>query len=488
MILKRENQVMRSIWAVAANTIRQAVRMKVALIFVLLLMILLPTMALTATGDNTLKGRLQTFVSYGLSLTSLLLSLLTLIVAVYTITSDIERRQIYTVITKPIRRWQFLLGKLLGVLLLSLALLVLFAGLIYAIVMYTPHYFDWSQAELIEADNEFYTARKALTPPEPDVSREVAQALRKLVISGNIDQIYRGMSKTKVDALEKLIATGDVDRIYKTMSKTVVVKELTNVARLAKRSADVSHQLLWEFENVRPRDPNGSLFIQCKFYVSVTPPDSEVYSQWLFGDYRAYELGMATRERLLPIQRKDPIKTVREIEVPAKLVADDGYFAVAFLNDPLNDTTIIFQDGIKLLYKADTFTANFIRATLIILCRLVFLACLGIFTGTFLSFPVAILFCIVIFFTATISGFVIESFDYLSENMAFFYSLTVKLLVGLLPQFDKHNPSKYLVPAELLSWSVVGRVVLYMVCIQSLLLLILGLIVFSFRELARIVV
>jgi len=488
MMLNPENQVMRSIWAVAANTIRQALRMKVALIFILLLVILLPTMALTGTGDNTLKGRLQTFVSYGLSLTSLLLCLLTLIVAVYTVTSDIQHRQIYTVITKPIRRWQFLFGKLLGVLLLSIALLVLFAGLIYAIVMYAPHYSDWSQAELVEADNEFYTARRALAPPEPDVKKEVAQALRKLIISGDIDQICRGMSQTKINALQEVIATGDIDRIYKTMSQTDVVKELTNVAKLAKRSADVGRQLLWKFENVHPRDPNGSLFIQCKFHVSVKPPDSEVYSQWLFGDYRAYELGMPTKTRLLPIRRKDPIKTIREIEVPANLVADDGYFAVAFLNDPLNSTPIIFQDGIRLLYKADTFTANFIRANLVILCRLVFLACLGICAGTFLSFPVAVLFCIVIFFTATVSGFVIESFDYLNESMAIFYSLTIKLLVGLLPQFDKHNPSKYLVPAELLSWSEVGRVVLYIVCIKSLLLLIVGLIIFSFRELARIIV
>ncbi len=32
-----------------------------------------PVLGLTATGDGTLKGRLQTVISYGLSLTSLLL-------------------------------------------------------------------------------------------------------------------------------------------------------------------------------------------------------------------------------------------------------------------------------------------------------------------------------------------------------------------------------------------------------------------------------
>ena len=124
---------MRRMWAVATNTIRQALRMKVAAIFVVLLLVLLPVMGFTATGDGTLKGRLQTFVSYGLSLTGLLLSLLTIIVAIYTVTSDIEHRQIYTVVTKPIRRYQIILGKVLGVIVLDVVLLVLFAGIVYGV-------------------------------------------------------------------------------------------------------------------------------------------------------------------------------------------------------------------------------------------------------------------------------------------------------------------------------------------------------------------
>ncbi len=49
---------MRSIWAVARNTIRQALRMKIAAAFVLLLLILIPVMGLAITGDGTIKGKL----------------------------------------------------------------------------------------------------------------------------------------------------------------------------------------------------------------------------------------------------------------------------------------------------------------------------------------------------------------------------------------------------------------------------------------------
>ena len=150
------------------------------LIHIILLLILLPVLGISTTGDETLKGRLQTFVSYGLSLMSILLCLLTIIVSIYSVTSDIEHRQIYTVITKPIRRFQFLLGKLLGVIVLDVILLVLFSAIIYTITIYIPEFFDAPEIERTEANNEFLTARASLTVPEVDVSQEVKDRYEEL--------------------------------------------------------------------------------------------------------------------------------------------------------------------------------------------------------------------------------------------------------------------------------------------------------------------
>ena len=88
---------MRSIWAVAKNTFRHAWRTRIALAFAIVLAVLLPVMALTVTGDDTTKGRLQTFVSYSLSLVSLLLCLMTIIVATFSLSDDIKQKRIYTV-------------------------------------------------------------------------------------------------------------------------------------------------------------------------------------------------------------------------------------------------------------------------------------------------------------------------------------------------------------------------------------------------------
>ena len=451
---------MRSIWAVATNTIKQALRMKIALVFMILLLVLLPVLGATATGDETLKGRLQTFVSYGLSLTSFLLCLLTIIVSIYAVTSDIEQQQIYTVITKPIRRYQLLLGKLLGVLVLDVFLLGLFSTIIFIIAIYTPAFIKSPEFELIEADNEFFTARAALTVPKVDVTDEV---------------------KARYAQLKEL------DRLPPGYTYEETISELTKQAQLAKRAAGVGNMLVWEFNNVKPLA--NSMFIRFKYDVFPNPPDSQVYGEWLAGDWQFIKYGERPKTPIYDQIHKHAARTFHEIEFPAEVVPEDGHLAIAFVNVPYNNTTVIFPpDGLEVLYKADSFAGNFMRAVFLILFRLIFLACLGIFASSFLSFPVAILFCLVLFFTASFSGFINDSFSLLSYNIGVFYSYTLKWIVGLLPQFDKFNPTKFIVPARLLNWSLLAKCAVFMVCIKAFLVLVLGLLIFRYREIARITV
>jgi len=459
---------MHRVWAVAINTVRQALRMKVAAIFILLLLVLLPVLGATATGDGTLKGRLQTFVAYGMSLTSLLLSLLTIIVSVYSITSDIEHRQIYTVVTKPIRRYQLILGKFLGVIVLDVALLTLFLGIVYGVVALMPRFVDASEEDKWQIDNEFFTARASLMPPLVDVHEEVEQLYRKLEANDQLETLYPNYSPPEIRKL------------------------LTKRIQLEKRAAVVGQVLIYEFHDVRPSDPNNqSLFIRFKYDVSVTPPDEQVYGSWRIGDLRGYKTGTSVNTPVYQIPtRRDPVRKFREIEVPANAVAKDGYLAVGFMNPPLNDTTVMFpiEDGLEVLYKADSFLGNYVRAALLILFRLTYLACLGVMAASFLSFPVAMLFCLVLFTIGAASGALIESFGYMSVSVTHIYAYTIQNLMHLLPRFDSYNPTQFLVPARLISWRLIGEVVLFMVFLKAAGLLILSLVIFSFRELAKVVV
>lgn len=455
---------MHSIWAVATNTIKQTMRMKIAAVFIILLIVLLPMMGTTTTGDGTLKGRLQTFLSYGMSLTSFLLCLLTIIISIYSLTSEIDQKQIYTVLTKPIRRFQLVLGKLLGVVLLDIILLVPLSVIIYSITIYTPKFIDTTEAQRIEADNEFFTARVALSPAEVDVTQEVLDTYKKLQASGQPEE-FAGMSRKEI------------------------IAQLTNQKKLQNRAAAVGRDLLWEFHNVRPTDPNGSLFIKFKYDVSgVSPSDLPVYGRWVIGDWQYIRYGVVGETPVYDRVLSHSIRTFHEIKVSAAVVPKDGHLAVGFLNVPMNNTVVIFSEDPDVLYKTDTFTANFIRAVLLILLRLIFLACLGILAATFLSFPVAIMLSLVIFFIASFSGFFMESFNFLGESLSNIYRYTVRPIILLMPQFDKFNPTKYLVSAQYLSWFLLSKVAFFLICIKAVLLLLLGLLIFSFREIAKIIV
>lgn len=346
-------------------------------------------------------------------------------------------------------------------------MLILFCSVIYITAVKMPNFSKAGAEEVGRAKTEFFTARASLVPADIDVTEEVFEAYGKLEKSGELPR----QASTNKGVHDKIIT------------------ELTKQKKRAKRSAVVGQELRWDFYDVKPIDPNQSLYIRFKYDVSVNPADLQVLGRWVVGDVR--QIGSELVTPIYPFDRKDLIRTFHEIEVPADAIASDGYLAIVFYNDPqLNDTVVIFppEDGLELLYKAGTFTSNFVKCAWLILCRLIFLACLGILASTFLSFPVAMLGCLVVFFTAHLSGFVMESFDYLSENLGRVYYFTVKPIIHLLPEFDKFNPSKFMVSGRLLDWVVLVKAVGFMVCIKAVLILLGALLIFRYKEVAKITV
>ncbi len=451
------------VWAIAANTIAQAVRMKVVGVVIVLLIILLPLMSMIMVGDGTLHGKLQTFISYGLSLASLLLCLLTIAVSTYTLTNDLKRKHIQLVVTKPIRRFQILCGKLLGVVILDVFLLGVFSSIIYVLTLQIPKFTDADQAQIAQAQREFFTARTTLTDPidEQEIKNRVLKSYDKLK---QARQLPADMSKKKILAALRSEELGKAT------------------------SVEVGAEKIWEFEDVPELGSEERFFIRYKYEASSTPPDGKVHGIWKVGDYRQREL-LGPGNWVTPVYtvlRKDPTRTLSEFEVPADARTEDGFLAVVFQNPYINQTTIIPEE-VEVLYRAGSFSANYIRAVLMILARLIFLAALGIFVSTWLSFPVAMLICVVIFFTGTINGFVMESFDYLGQGATIIYSLTIKPILWFLPRFDgEFNPTQFMISAKLLSWLFLAKVFGAMVLIKSVLLSLLGIWIFSNREVAKI--
>ncbi|MCE9560066.1 MAG: ABC transporter permease [Armatimonadetes bacterium] len=103
---------MRVIFSIAATTIGEAIRRRVLLVILLvgtLLLAIAPGLqVLSARQERTV---LKSFMFGTMQLTS---AAIAIILTVYLIPNEIDRRTIYTILCKPVRRWQFLVGKYVG--------------------------------------------------------------------------------------------------------------------------------------------------------------------------------------------------------------------------------------------------------------------------------------------------------------------------------------------------------------------------------------
>ncbi|MHC5140108.1 MAG: ABC transporter permease [Planctomycetota bacterium] len=457
---------MRSIWAVARNTLAQAVRMKIAAVVVLLLLILLPLMSMVMDGDGTLLGKLRTFTSYGLGLIGMLLCILTIAVSTFTLSNDIKRKHIFLVITKPIRRWELVVGKLLAIVFLNIVLLGVFSGIVYGCTLLIPRISDASEMEKMRADAEFFTARVG-----------VESFLDKEQLKEKAQKHYKELK--------------DSGQIPEEMSYQRAIRELLGQEVMKAQKVDPGEVKEWDFENVRvknPDDPNALIFVRCQFRVTVPPPDETVFGMWRIGDLRQLKIGGKVVTPIYNVERRAAVRTAQEFVIPADAIAEDGYLGLAFYNNPaLNKTTIIPED-LKVLYRTGSFTENFFRAVLMVLVRLVFLAVLGISLTTWLSFPVAILVCVLVFFVGLTNGFILDAIDSLGATAGIIYSLTVKPLLWLLPQFDgDYNPNSYIVDGRTIRWGFLLMNAVTALLAKGLLVLIAGCLIFSRREVAKAV-
>lgn len=121
---------MRTILAIAKTTVGEAVRRRVLLVILLIGLLFL----MVAPGLNILTARQERTVLIGLTLGVIQLTsaLIAIVLTVYMIPNEIERRTIYTILCKPVQRWQFLVGKYLGAV-AALGMMILFMTLVLLI-------------------------------------------------------------------------------------------------------------------------------------------------------------------------------------------------------------------------------------------------------------------------------------------------------------------------------------------------------------------
>lgn len=137
------------IYHIARNTFREAVRDRV--LYNLIAFALLLTGGAVLVGQISIDIERLVVVNLGLTAVSLFGVVIAIFIGIGLVSKEIEKRTLYTVLSRPVRRWEFIAGKFCG---LSGTLVVntlCMAVGVFAALLYVSHQWQVSDAWVLVA-------------------------------------------------------------------------------------------------------------------------------------------------------------------------------------------------------------------------------------------------------------------------------------------------------------------------------------------------
>jgi ABC-type Na+ efflux pump permease subunit len=161
----------RRVGAIITNTLTELTRLRVFYVLLLFALVLIGSSIFMAR--LTFQQEFQVLKDISLGAMSIFSSLLAIVVTARLLPQDREDRTVYTILARPVARFEYIAGKLIGVLLL-LAISILVMSLLFFLVLY------WREQTIIAE-----TARQA-SSMSPEQLAAAIQAVRESVFSTNL--------------------------------------------------------------------------------------------------------------------------------------------------------------------------------------------------------------------------------------------------------------------------------------------------------------
>lgn len=527
--------------AVARLVLDEAIRMKLALVFIVLLIIYIPFLATQLDEQERLQYRLQTFLSYGTGVSYALLAVMTVFISTATVAFEQRDKQIYQIVSKPLGRFQYLMGKWIGIVVLNGVLLLMTGGATFWFTQYLRTQPAMDSYDQMAVTEQVLTSRIGVRPTVPDFREEARQRAIKRAdqdpdLKGNPTAIANLANEMLSELQAELLSIppgewrefvfDNVRPISKRLRATVhfngepvvVPSRLQSTIDLSVRNEDGSVYYV----------PGGQFkldFTEDSTLVYFVPPDSQqtfpnpladgqpVYIEYFPENALTLRFKINSGQDMpdvslpitiwlpgdLMIPQKVVLVQTQSVLIPAGFVGDDHRVKLRIFNGDMQtqtgyDATIsIPWDGLELMYKVDTFEWNYFRAMLIIWLKLGFLAMLGIAAATFASFPVACLLAFTIFFGAESAPFLaasLENFDKVdpvTKERYYFNTVIWEIASGmqlLLRQYGSVRPTQDLIEGRNVSWAVVSQTFFWISILWTGLTALVGWVVFRARQLA----
>jgi Cu-processing system permease protein len=134
---------------VAFNTFREAVRDRV--LYNLIAFALLISAAAILVGEISIDVEKLVVVNLGLTAVSLFGTVIAIFIGIGLVSKEIEKKTLYTVLSRPVRRWEFVVGKFFG-LTGTLVVNTFFMTIgVFLALLYVAHRFDKTDLSVLAA-------------------------------------------------------------------------------------------------------------------------------------------------------------------------------------------------------------------------------------------------------------------------------------------------------------------------------------------------
>ena len=454
---------MQPLLAIAWLTWKAAFRFRLFLVVAVLLLAAVVGLPVMIKHDGTARGFAQILITYTLSAITALLGLSTLWLACGTLARDIEECQMQVVAVKPIARWQIWLGKWLGIMSLNASLLALSGASVYGLLQWRAARLPAEEQKVLR--NEVLVARGSVKPKyfDPEIDAEPDRILNERLeknpgVKANLVEV-RKQIREAVKAEYELVPPGWL------------------------------HEWKIDLGLARHSLRGQPLYLRVKFNSADKSPSGTFRGIWRVGVPRQTPLWQSEEMSLAP-------DTFHEFRIEPNF-DDQGVLTVSFGN--LNNTALVFplEDGLEVLYPAGGFGLNFVRGLGIIFCWMALLAALGLASASFLSFPVAAFFSLGVltlaFSTRTLSNAVSEGtlMGFNEETLRMGKSSldavaipVFRVVLQVINLAKDFSPIDSLSTGRSITWAQLGLAFSQIVLVLSGSLGVLGMVIFTRRELA----
>jgi len=438
------------VMAIARNVLAEAVRMKVSVVFIVLLILGLASLPGWLNPGEFLRYRVQVFLQYGTGGAFWVIAILTLAFSASTVSFDQRDRTIWQTMTKPVSAWQYILGKWLGVVALNAVLLTVTGAAVFQFTEFLRaqpaagerEAYEITGGQLTEdrriLETQVLTARVAVQCEPPAIDRD---AFEQNVLA-RVEEEKKGNSNFR--ATPEVVAK--------------IRKDLLESWGQSYRSLAPGGNEVYVFSGLgEARDKVLPLTFRWRINSGSNAPD------------QIFRLSMSFSGDQ-PVVQACGLGYFHSLQLFPSVVDSAGLVPVEIWNGDLysgvpNHSSVSFPPGgLEVSYVAAGFRSNFVRVMLVLWVKLAFLAMVAIWASTFLSFPVACLVAFGTFFCAESATFLSEALEnYASvddKNNVIWYAMVIRAIAvavsGSFKVYADLRPTGRLVEGTLLPWSSVA--------------------------------